>query len=284
MAFSQSRGSQDSLISLSGASLLSVSGVYLTSGSTRGQCSLVSTSTNLITFYPPAVPPGNLRSGLFTIYNLFGSATETNYFTQIQTPKISGINPSSGFTGTYFRISGSGARDYTGLWFNDLYTGVLTDPIFENSTWLRSGIIPFFSGGLNAYFSVKVMSEGGSSVSPTLYFVREDGISLSGITNFPTPILAYQFLRGTSTADGLEWQTPNQVLIDITGVNKSGGDYLTGEYFITGGKLNVTGLNIQNSGITSGNMLFDTISSGAFLVLRARIGGITWIGSTLKYS
>lgn len=284
MSFQPNRGSESTLISLSGASLLSVSGIYLTSGSIRGQCSLVSASTNLITFYPPATPPGNLRSGLFTIYNLFGSATETNYFTQIQTPKISGINPSSGFTGNYFRISGSGARDYTGLWFNDLYTGVLTDPIFENSTWIRSGIIPFFSGGLNAYFSVKVMSEGGSSVSPTLYFVRENGLSLSGLVGFPSPIQTYNFLRGNSTADGLEWQTPNQVLVAITGVNKSGGDYLTGNYFITGGMVNLTGLNIQNSGITTGNMIFDTISSGAFLVLRARIGGITWIGSTLQYS
>ena len=287
MSFFPSRGSSDSLITLSGNSLLSVTGVYLTSGSTGNLATLVSTSTNVITFYPPKVEPSGIRSGLWKIYNVFGNATETNYHTVIQTPYISGISPLSGATGVSVKISGSGIRDLTGLYFSSVvgtYTGAMADPVFESSTWTRTVTVPWMSGGLNVYTNIKGMSEGGSSTASQLFYIREDGISLSGITNFPTPILAYQYLRANSTADGLEWQTPNQVLVAITGVNKSGGDYLTGEYFITGGKLNVTGLNIQNSGITTGNMIFDTISSGAFLVLRARIGGITWIGSTLQYS
>ena len=287
MPFSPNHGSQDTLITASGMSLFTTSGIYLISGSTRGQCSIVSTGNSFATFYPPNTPPGNLRSGNIQLFNNFGNATTTDYFTWIQTPFISGIAPLSGQTGISIKISGSGIRDLTGLYFSSVvgtYTGAMADPVFESSTWTRTVTVPWMSGGLNVFTNIKGMSEGGSSTASQLFYIREDGISLSGITNFPTPILAYQYLRANSTADGLEWQTPNQVLVAITGVNKSGGDYLTGEYFITGGKLNVTGLNIQNSGITTGNMIFDTISSGAFLVLSARIGGITWIGSTLQYS
>lgn len=283
MAFSPSRGSQDTLISLSGASLYSVSGVYLVSGASRGQATLVSTSTNLITFYPPSTPPGNLRSGQWSIYNSFGQATENNYFTWINTPYISGINPSSGFSGGYFRISGSGIHDVTGLWFNDLYTGVLTDAIFENSTWLRSGQIPFFSGGLNSYFSVKVMSEGGSSVSPTLFFVREDGISLSGLVGFPSPIQANNYLRGTDAADALEWRTPTEVRADINAISKQ-GDWATGDYTISG-NVRVTGLILHNTGLATGQAIFrTTIFSGNYLIMDAVIGGVSWRGFSMKFS
>lgn len=283
MPFSPERGSQNSLVTLTGQSLFTTSGIYLISGSTRGQCTIVSTGNSFTTFFPPSTPPGNLRSGNFQLFNLYGNATTSQYFTWIETPKISGINPSSGFSGNYFRISGSGIRDITGLWFNDLYTGVLTDAIFENSTWLRSGQIPFFSGGLNSYFSVKVMSEGGSSVSPTLYFVREDGLTLSGFSDFPTPFQPLNYLRENSLGTSLEWRTQTDVLSDISGVNVY-GDTLSGDFYITGGKLNLTGLNIQNSGLVTGNMIFDTILSGGYIVFRAKIGGIQFIGNSLAYS
>lgn len=272
MPFQPDRGSQDSLISLSGMSLGSTTGVYLISGASQGQCTIISTGNSFITFYPPTTPPGDLRSGNFLVYNKFNTGTTTQFFTWINTPYISGINPNSGFSGTYFRISGSGARDYTGLWFNDLYTGVLTDPIFENSTWLRSGIIPFVSGGLNSYFSVKVMSEGGSSVSPRLFYIREDGLSLSGITNFPTPIQGQNYLRGTSAADGLEWQTPNQVLNSLTGLLKSGGDDLTGNYRLSG--------NLTLSGIIARQLqlINDPAATSGANILSNYSGQLYWSG------
>lgn len=283
MPFSPNRGSQDSLITLTGQSLFTTSGIYLISGSTRGQCTIVSTGNSFTTFYPPSIPPGNLRSGNFQLFNLYGNATTSQYFTWINTPKISGINPSSGFTGVYFRISGSGARDYTGLWFNDLYTGVLTDPIFENSTWLRSGQIPFFSGGLNSYFSVKVMSEGGSSISPTLFFVREDGLSLSGFSDFPTPFQPLNYLRENAGATSLEWRTPTQVRGDINAISKV-GDWATGDYTISG-DVRVTGLVFHNTGLATGQAtLRTTIFSGNYLTMDAIIGGMTWRGFSYKFS
>ncbi|MEK6952274.1 MAG: hypothetical protein AABX29_04620 [Nanoarchaeota archaeon] len=285
MPFSPNRGSQDTLVSLSGMSLGSTTGVYLISGTTRDQCSLVSTGNSLITFYPPATPPGNLRSGNFLVFNKFNTGTTTQFFTWIETPYISGIAPFSGFTGTYFKVSGSGIRDLTGVWFNDLYTGVFTDAIFENSTWLRSGIVPFVSGGLNSYFSVKGMNEGGSSVSPRLFYIREEGLSLSGITNFPTPIQGQNYLRGTPAADGLEWRTPNQVLNDITGLLKSGGDVMTGNYCISGGELCVTGLEFHTSGLATGDILFRSrLFSGNTIIIEALIGGVTWRGFSYKFN
>lgn len=288
MAFSPSRGSQDTLINLSGASLYSVSGVYLVSGASRGQATLVSTSTNLITFYPPSTPPGNLRSGQWSVYNVFGNATDTNYFTWINTPYISGITPLSGFTGTNFKISGSGCRDLTGLYFTSpigTYTGVLSSPVFEANVWICSGQVPWMSGGLNSFFGVKVMNEGGISISSQLFFVREDGISLSGIVGFPSPINTYQYLRGNSTADALEWQTPNQVLNSLTGLLKSGGDNLTGNYYISGGAMYLTGLVLRTSGFTSGDTIFrTTLFSGNTILCDALIGGVTWRAFSYRYA
>ena len=286
MPFSPERGSQNSLVTLTGQSLFTTSGIYLISGSTRGQCTIVSTGNSFTTFYPPSTPPGNLRSGNFQLFNLYGNATTSQYFTWIETPYISGIAPLSGFTGTNFKISGSGIRDATGLYLISnigTYTGVLTDPIFESNTWIRTGIISWMSGGLNSYVNVKVMSEGGSSTASQLFFIREQGQTLSGFSDFPTPFLPLNYLRENSLGTSLEWRTPTDVLIDISGVNKK-GDYLTGDFYITGGKLNLTGLNLQNSGLATGNMIFDTILSGGYIISRFRIGGAMWIGNSLAYS
>lgn len=288
MPFSPSRGSDSTLVTLTGQSLFTTSGIYLISGSTRGQCTIVSTGNSSTTFYPPSTPPGNLRSGNFQILNLYGDSTTSQYFTWINTPYISGIAPLSGFSGSNIKISGSGIRDVTGLYFISplgTYTGVLNDAIFENSTWIRTGEIPWMSGGLNASVNVKVMSEGGSSTASQLFYIMERGISLSGINGFPVPVLPYQYLRGDSTATSLEWRTPNQVLNDITGVLKSGGDSLTGNYRITGGGLYVTGLILHNTGLASGEMIFrSSIQGGNTIVLDAIIGGISWRGLSLKFS
>ncbi len=288
MPFQPDKGSQDSVISLSGMSLASTTGVYLISGSIRGQCTLISTGNSLITFNPPNIPPGNLRSGNFIVFNQYGNATTTQYFTWIQTPYISGIAPLSGFTGTNFKISGSGCRDLTGLYFTSpigTYTGVLNAPIFESNTWICTGQIPWMSGGLNSFVNIKVMNEGGFSIAPQLFFVREDGISLSGIVGFPSPIQTYNYLRGNSTADALEWQTPSQVLISLTGASKSGGDVLTGNYYISGGAMYVTGMILRTSGFTSGDTIFrNTLFSGNTILCDALIGGITWRAFSYKFA
>ena len=285
MSFSPSRGSSDTLITLSGASLLSVTGVYLVSGNTGSLATLVSTSTNVITFYPPRIEPAGIRSGLWQIYNRFGNATESNYHTVIQTPFISGIFPGSGFSGTAIKVSGSGIRDLSGLYFISnlgTYSGVLTDPVFENSTWIRTGVVPWMSGGLNASVNVKVMSEGGSSTSPTLFYVREQGLSLSGLSEFPVPFQANNFLRGTAAADGLEWRSPTQVREDINAISKT-GDFATGNYTISG-DIRVTGLSFHNTGLATGTMVFrTTIISGAYLVLDAMVGGLAFRGFSYRF-
>ena len=286
MPFSPQRASRQTTITLTGQSLYTTSGIYLFSGSERGQCTILTTGNSFVTFNPPSTAPGGLRSGQFSVYNLYGSANTTDYLIYLDPVYISGnFAPSSGFTGTYFKISGSGIRDATGLWFNDLYTGVLTDAVFEASTWIRSGIIPWMSGGLNAYVNVKVMSEGGSSVGSQPFFVREQGASISGISEFPTPLQANNYLRGNSTASALEWRTPSQVIDDITGVRRNGGDNLTGNYTITGGSLYLTGLVIQNTGLATGQTIWrTTIFSGNYLTMDTIVGGITWRGFSLKFS
>ena len=285
-SFSPSRGSQDTLVTLSGTSLYSVTGVQLISGGTGALANLVSTSTNVITFYPPTIAPSGIRSGNWKIYNRFGNVTTPDYWTVISTPYISGINPTSGFSGTSFRISGSGIRDITGLYFSSTigtYTGVFTAPIFENSTWLASGIAPWMSGGLNSYFNIKVMSEGGSSTASQLFYVREDGISLSGISNFPTPLQGQNYLRGTPAADGLEWRTPTQVLADISGVNRT-GDYMSGDLYITGAALLTTGIKLISTGTSTGHVLFSNrIFSGTYLISEYIIGGITWRALSIRH-
>lgn len=287
-SFYPTKGSRDTLVSLSGASLLSVSGVYLISGGTGAQATLVSTSTNLITFYPPSIAPSGIRSGLWSIYNKFGNATTTSYWTVQDPLYISGIAPISGFSGTAIRLSGSGIRDISGLYFSSIfgtYTGVMTDPVFESSTWIRTGIVPWTSGGLNAFFVIKGISEGGSSNAPQLFYLREDGLTLSGFSDFPIPFQPLNYLRENAGGTSLEWRTPNQVLNDITGVLKSGGDHLTGNYHITGGALYLTGLVFQNTGLSTGDSIFrSTIYSGNYLVLDALVGGISWRCFSLKIS
>lgn len=264
MPFSPSRGSQDTLVTLTGQSLFTTTGIYLISGSTRGQATIVSTGNSLVTFYPPSTPPGDLRSGQWQLFNKFGSATTTDYFTWINTPFLSGFVPGSGFTGYSIRLTGSGIRDLTGLYFlmdGREYTGVLSSAVFESNTWIRTGYVPFISGSLNAYARLMVMSEGGSHSPSQLFFIREGGLSLSGLVDFPSPFQAHNYLRGNSTANALEWRTPNQVLNDITGLLKSGGDHLTGNYSITGGVLSLTGLRVNDSDIpTIGHHL--TANSG----------------------
>ena len=286
MAFSPNRGSQDTLVSLSGNSLFSVSGVYLVSGSSRGQATLVSTSTNLITFYPPSTPPGNLRSGQWSVYNTFGNATENNYFTFINTPFISGIFPLSGSTGVGIKISGSGIRDISGLYFvlgRDEYTGVFNTPIFEANTWITTGYIPFISGSLGYHTQIRAMSEGGASTASQTFYIRENGLTLSGFSDFPTPFVPLNYLRENSLGTSLEWRTPTEVRSDINAISKT-GDWATGDYTISG-NVRVTGLVLHNTGLATGQTIFrTTIFSGNYLTMDAIVGGITWRCFSLKFS
>lgn len=280
-----SRASRDTLSTALGQSMYTVTGLYLISGSIRSQCTIVNTGNSFVTYYLPSVAPGDLRSGNIQIFNLYGSATSSDYQIYIDTPYISGIAPLSGVTGTQIKISGSGIRDVSGLYFISnlgTYSGVLTDPVFENSTWIRTGIVPWMSGGLNASVNVKVMSEGGSSTSPTLFYVREQGLSLSGLSNFPVPLQANNFLRGTAAADGLEWQSPTQVREDINAISKT-GDFATGNYTISG-DIKVTGISFHNTGLASGSMTFrTTVISGSYLVLDAMVGGLSFRGFSYRF-
>lgn len=288
MPFSPNRGSQDTIISLSGMSLASTTGVHFESGATGALCTLLTTGNSLITFTPPATPPSGIRSGVFRVYNKFGNAATTNYFTWINTPFLSGFVPGSGFTGYGVRLTGSGVRDLTGLYFlveGREYTGVLDSAVFESNTWIRTGYIPFISGSLNAYARLRIMSEGGSHSPSQLLFIREGGLSLSGLVDFPTPLQAHNYLRGNSTANALEWRTPNQVLNDITGVLKSGGDVLTGNYCISGGELCLTGLKFHGTGLATGDVLWRTrLFSGNTILMEAVVGGVIWRGFSYKFN
>lgn len=283
MSFSPQRGSNNTLVSLSGASLLSVTGVFLTSGATGAQATIVSTSTNLITFYPPVNAPSGIRSGNWTVYNKFGQATTSNYWTVIANPFISGITPGSGYTGQAVRIhGGDGLRDITGLYFGN-NTGVFS-AIYENSNWVLTGYVPFFSGDLTRFLNVKVMSEAGSSTSPQLFVVLDGSIAFTGLTDTPDSITALNYLRGTSDAKSLEWRTPSQARADIGAVYDN-GDTISGNYYLTGGALYSTGIVIQATGITTGDTVFSTRTfSGNYLLLEATIGGVAWRGFSYKFS
>lgn len=281
--FNPISGSRDSLIYLSGNSLFSVTGVYLTSGGTGNQATLISTSTNLITFYPPSVAPSGIISGKWKIYNLFGNSTDNNYFYYLQPVFISGFQPHSGFTGSAVTFSGSGLQNISGILFGDQY-GTFNAPILQNGTYIVTGFVPFYSGALSKFIDITIFSPGGSSTLGSFY-VMERGISLTGLNGFPVPLIPLNYLRANSTADALEWRTPTQVLEnDLTGVSKK-GDYLTGDFFLTGGALYLTGLVIQNSGLATGQTIFRTnIFSGNYLTLDAIVGGISWRGFSLKFS
>ena len=280
MAFSPSSGSVNTLIQLSGNSLFSVSGVYFTSGATGALATLVSTSTNLITFYPPAIPPSGIISGKWKIYNLFGNSTENNYFYYLQPVFLSGFQPHSGFTGSAVTFSGSGLQNVSGILFGDQY-GTFNTPIFQNNTYIVTGFVPFYSGALSKFVDVTIFTPGGQSTLGSFY-VMERGISLTGLNGFPTPIVPLNMLRSTAAADALEWRSFTQVREDINAMSKS-GDIGTGNYTFTGGQVNLTGLSIYNSGLGSGNFTFNSILTGGYLILQAKLGGIQFICSSYKY-
>ena len=266
--------------------MYTTTGLYLISGSVRGQCTIVSTGNSFITYYLPSTPPGNLRSGNLQIFNAYGSATSTDYQIYLDPVYVSGIAPLSGVTGVGIKISGSGIRDITGLYFvlgNDEYTGVFNTPIFEASTWITTGYIPFISGSLGYHTKIRAMSEGGAHTASQTFFIREEGLTLSGFSDFPTPFQPLNYLRENAGGTSLEWRTQTDVLLDISGVNVY-GDVMSGDLTMSGAAINTTGLKLLSTGTSTGHVIFSNrIFSGAYLISEAIVGGITWRAFSLRY-
>ena len=283
MPFTPTQGSNLTLVTLSGQSLYTTTGVYLISGSERGQCTILGTGNSFASFYPPSTPPGNLRSGNFSVYNAYGNATTSEYFTWLYPINISGFIPTSGFTGSSVTITGSGLRDVNTIYFGDISGNFST--AFTNNTWQVTVTVPFVSGGLPQRVNLRAINNGGTGISLITFTIKDDSLSLTGIAGFPGTINTYQYLRGDYTATVLEWRTPNQVLNDITGLLKSGGDVMTGNYCISGGELCLTGLEFHTSGLATGDILFRSrLFSGNTIIIEALIGGVTWRGFSYKFS
>lgn len=286
--FSPSTASRETLITLTGWSLATTTGVFIFSGSSGAYANIISTGNNRVTFYPQTnlsnFLGSGIRSGQIRIHNKYGSATETNWLTFADPIFVSGFVPQSGLTGTAIRITGSGIRDATGLYFiqgRDEYTGVLDAAIQESNTWIRTGYVPFVSGGLNAYVNVKLVGDGGSHKASQTFFIREQGGSLSGLSDFPTPYIAENYLRVNNTASALEYRTPSQVLSDISGFAISGGR-ITGEVTITGGSLNTTGIKLLTTGTTTGHFIITNLQSGGYLIGLGKVGGLDWVFYSYK--
>ena len=283
MAFlSTPSGNHTVVATISGHSLLSVSGIELFSGATGGAlATILTTTTNLVTFLPPETRPSGITSGSFRVYNLFGSAVEPQLYQYIDPPFISGFTPGSGLTGSTVRITGSGLEKTTRLLFGDV-TGDFTH-YFDNTHWVISGTVPFINDGLPKWSSVKIFSDGGSATG-NLFKITNDSVSFSGIEGLPDDIQAENYLRGNSTASELEWVVPGQVLENISGLKKSnGGDSATGDYTFSGG-FRTTGYQLHNTGLQSGSMSFSqSIYSGNYLVMNANIGGVEWRCFSYKF-
>jgi len=281
MPFTPQRGSQDTVVTISGSSLHTVTGVYFVSGSQRATGIILSNNSGRsITVNPPLATNFPYRSGQIQVFNRFGNDISDNWFTFIETPLISGFTPFSGFTGAAVRITGSGLRDITGLYFGENSGSFNT--VFENNTWILTGIVPFFSGGLSKALNIQVFSEAGNSIGSRGFVVIEKDIFLTGIQGFPSDIQASNYLRGNSLENGLEWRTPTQVRSDINALSKQ-GDRGTGDYVISGG-IYATGIGIDSTGLQTGTMTFvSTIYSGNYLVVNARIGGIDWRCLSYKF-
>lgn len=163
--FTTTKGNNSISITLNGDSFLKTTGVYLKSGTTSHLCTVTSTGqSQLILNIPVSYPE---RSGQFQVFSLYGNGTSTNYFTVIDNLYISGIYPLQDKTGSWFKISGSGMRDVTGVFFDNYsadFQVITYSPIY-----LISGIVPFNNEGLPREYRVTVKSEVGSATFNPLF-------------------------------------------------------------------------------------------------------------------
>lgn len=168
ISFNPQKGNVNISITLSGSNLLKTTGVYLISGGTQNLCSITSTGQNQIIFNPPV--GYTERSGQFVVYTEFGNDTTTDYFTVIDNPYISGFYPTQNITGEWIKISGSGIRDITGLYFNN---NIATFSIVtEGETYILSGIVPYTTDGFPRSYNISIYNEIGSYTSSNQFRVH----------------------------------------------------------------------------------------------------------------
>ncbi len=130
------KGSQNTLMRITGDNLFSVNYIGFNNGLVEVGGSIVSQTNTTILAYPPSISSGD---GYITVISPFGSSTIYT-FTQLPALSISGYFPTVAHAGSTIRISGNGLASVTGLAFgsyNAMFSGA-----YENNTYFISGIVP----------------------------------------------------------------------------------------------------------------------------------------------
>jgi hypothetical protein len=198
-SFSPSRGNSNTLVTILGDSLSSVTGVAVVSGAFDFTGDIVEKSNSQITFYPS--PEFSIRGfGDLRVVNQYGSSQQSS-FTYIHTPDASGISPSNGSVGDVVRVEGFGLQDITGVYFGDTEASFTTffDPSFGD--WVVSGTVPNVPEALPYSYSITVMNEAGESTAQGTYQVNG---TASELTKYQTP-----------RADWEVWPTGSNVSVDF---------------------------------------------------------------------
>lgn len=221
-SFSPARGNSNTLVTLLGDSLLKTTGIYLISGSTVSQGTLITSGQNSITFNPPA--SFNPRSGQFQVYTLFGNSTSINYFTYLQSPLISGYFPVENTTGTPFVLSGLGIADVTGLYFNNYQTAF---SIVNNGGITQlSGTVPFTNDDKPLKATISIYSEAGSYSFSSQFTIHPSGTQFWGELSGKYQIHAtgYEIQNQTIPSGG--------IVIYSSNLSENGGNYINLSAFI----------------------------------------------------
>lgn len=276
-SFSPLRGNHTNLVTVSGASLGSVTGVTILG--LTGQ--LVSETNPSVTFYPNTGTPGT--SGQVVLYSPFGNVTSSAYFRYIAPLYVSGFTPTQGIAGTSVRISGSGLWDATGLFFGDNSATFVTG--LHLGGQVISGTVPSVPEALPYAFTIKAINEIGQSLSASQYTILEGGKVFNGNVTISGNLHAlggkyYKVLR-TSTNYTLT-ASDSVILVDT-----NTGDVqitLPDAATVSGIKYTIKNISVGINDVVIANQPSQFIDSGANYLLTGAWGKLNLISDgTVNY-
>ncbi|MDP1690028.1 MAG: hypothetical protein Q8L52_02380, partial [bacterium] len=182
--FEPGSGNNNTLISFNGFGLGTTTGIYFKSGTYYQTGFIQSLSTRVVTAYGPT---GYVeRSGSVQIYTEYGNATykqngsNNGLFTLVDTPYISGFTATAAATGTYIRITGSGMRDVTGVYFGAYSSPFTLGAHLASDIYVASGLVPYVTDVLPKQAFIKVYNHGGNDTSDNLFTILEGGKNFYG--------------------------------------------------------------------------------------------------------
>ncbi len=152
-------GSRNTIITITGTSLLSTNNVIFNVGSSYTLGSIISVTDTMVRVKPPFIAPVASGTGFIYLATPFGIAS-SGAFRLLPILSISGYTPTNGLTGDSIRITGSGLQGATGVYFGQ-YSGVFNG-VSELGTWVLSGIVPSNYSCCTSDIQICVYNEGDS--------------------------------------------------------------------------------------------------------------------------